>query len=93
MKYIIRLLIFSHTLICAREEILSLGALGSVHYVYDDQMLLHIDRFSPSKELMYRHSYTYNADGQVIIESLIGGLGDIIYSAPGTFESPYDLAP
>jgi len=25
----------------------------------------------------------------VIIESLIGGLGDIIYSAPGTFESPY----
>jgi len=43
MKYIIGLLILFHSLICAREHILSLGDFGSVHYIYDDQILLHID--------------------------------------------------
>ncbi|MEI8301241.1 MAG: RHS repeat-associated core domain-containing protein [Chlamydiota bacterium] len=89
MKYTIGLLILLQSMVCAREHILSLGDLGSVHYIYDDQILLHIDRRSPSKELMYRHSYTYNADGLVIIESLIGDLGEIVYSESGIIESPY----
>jgi RHS repeat-associated protein len=91
MRYTIGLLIILQSLLCASEYILPLGNLGSVHYIYDDTTLLHIDRFSSSEELMYRHSYKYDADGSLISESLIGDLGEVIYSEPGIVKSPYHV--
>ena len=91
MRYTIGLLIILQSLLGASEYILPLGNLGSVHYFYNDKTLLHIDRFSSSEELMYRHSYNYDADGRLISERLIGDLGEVIYSEPGVIKSPYHI--
>jgi RHS repeat-associated protein len=89
MRYKIGFLIILKSLLCASEYVLPLGNLGSVHYVYDDKTLLHIDRVSSSEELIYRHSYNYDTDGKLVSESLIGDLGEIVYSEPGVVKSPY----
>lgn len=89
MRYIVGLLVLFRSLLCADEYIFPLGSLGSIHYVFDNKTLLHIDRFSSSEELMYRHSYKYDLDGKLISESLIGDLGEVVYSQSGIIKSPY----
>lgn len=74
-----------------KEYFLSLGDSGSVRYIYNDHILLHIERLSSSHEVMYRHSYVYDEKGFLIREKLIGDLGDVIYEKPGILRSPYHL--
>ncbi len=74
-----------------KEWVLSLGDMGSVRYIYDDNALLYVDRLSPSNEVMYRHSYVYNEQGVLIREDLIGNLGTLTHEKPGIVTSPYHL--
>ncbi|MBM3191651.1 MAG: RHS repeat-associated core domain-containing protein [Chlamydiae bacterium] len=89
MRHIIALMVIFQVFICTEEYRLSLGDFGSVHYLYEGKLLLHIDRCSSSQELMYRHSYHYDVNGQLVSETLIRGLGEIVYSKPGVVISPY----
>lgn len=74
----------------ADVSVLSLGNLGSIRYTSDDQHLLHIERLSPSDEVMYRHSYQYDGSGKLISEGLIGDLGDVFYDDT-VVRSPFSL--
>ena len=91
MKFKIGLLVLLQIILCAHEYTLPLGRFGSVQYVYEDGMLLHINRRSSSGELMYKHSYNYDANRRLISEGLIGDLGEIVYEGPGVQKSPYHL--
>ena len=73
----------------AGEQIVSLGALGSIRYVDDGTRLTHIDRLSGKGRVMYTHTYHYNENNQLVSEDLIGDLGTIIYSLPARARSPY----
>ena len=91
MKFAISLVLIFQVFLCAHEYVLPLGDLGSVHYVYDEHILLHINRLSSAGELMYTHSYNYDVNGQLISENLIGDLGELVYEGQGTVKSPYHL--
>ncbi|MEI8301492.1 MAG: RHS repeat-associated core domain-containing protein [Chlamydiota bacterium] len=89
MRHIVGLLIAFCSVVSAKEDTFSLGEAGSVHYVWDDEQLLYIERRSLEEDLIYRHSYHYNTEGYLVSESLIGDLGEIIYSKSGVITSPY----
>lgn len=93
MKFSIYLCLILHlTLLASKKEyFLSLENAGSVRYIFDDNIILHIERLSPSHEIMYRHSYVYDETGGLAREKLIGNLGDIVYEKPGIVKSPYHL--
>lgn len=54
---------------------------GTVHYIYENDRLVKIIRESTNEEILYTHTYTYNDQGYIISEDLIGNLGQIRYEA------------
>lgn len=54
---------------------------GTVHYIYDGNRIVQIIRKSPEGKVLYTHTYTYNDQGYVISEDLIGNVGQIQYGA------------
>lgn len=54
--------------------------LGSIEYLYDDALLKQVMRISNFGDILYTHSYSYNKEGKLISENLIGGLGQINYT-------------
>ncbi len=79
------------TSLCADLKELSLGELGSICYISDDSNLLHVERRMASGEVMYRHSYHYDESGKLVSESLIGDLGEIVYTGNGLIQTPFSL--
>ncbi len=79
MRFLVCLISCVSLLLCADEQILSLGEHGSVRYIYENEKLREIDRLSAENEVMYSHTYQYEEDGRLVSESLIGGLGEVIY--------------
>ena len=79
--------------LCAslKEYVLSLGSAGSVRYIYNHDILFHIDRVSSSNEVLYRHSYVYDEKGCLLKEKMIGDLGEILFEKPGVIKSPYHI--
>lgn len=75
---------------------MSLGDLGDISYSYENGDFSKITRTSATGEVLYVHTYEYNANGQLISESLISDLGKIIYNRDFqnrifSTESPYSL--
>lgn len=90
MKLLFRFLAFIPAFAFSHEYLLSLGEFGSIRYTYDDEHLLQVERLSPSENVMYTHVYRYGLEGNLISESLIGDLGEIVYE-DGIVRSPYSL--
>jgi|JI9StandDraft_1071089.scaffolds.fasta_scaffold52264_3 RHS repeat-associated protein len=90
MKFFVSFLILLPSLIFSQESLLSLAELGSVRYTYNNEYLSQVDRLSPMGEVLYTHAYEYDSNGNLLIEKLIGGLGEIIYKET-TIKSPYSL--
>ena len=89
MRFVISLLLLFQVTLFSHEYVISLGDLGSIHYLYENKVILHVDRLSPSGELIYRHSYNYD-NNRLISENLIGDLGEVVYEL-GIVKSPYHL--
>lgn len=59
---------------------LKMGSQGSVSYTYDPLFLRTISRISSEGNELYRHSYEeYDQDGNLVLENLIGDLGQITH--------------
>lgn len=54
---------------------------GTVNYIYDGNRIVQIIRKSLEGKVLYTHTYTYNEQGYVISEDLIGNVGQIQYEA------------
>ena len=54
---------------------------GTADYIYDGNRLVQIIRKSLEGKVLYTHTYTYNEQGYVISEDLIGNIGKIQYEA------------
>ena len=65
--------------------------MGSIRYICDDRHLLRIDRLCPLGKILYFHSYNYDENDRLVSESLIGGLGEIVYEENSSVRSPYHL--
>jgi len=85
------LFFFLPIFLLADEYTISLGALGSIRYTHEEGRMMQIDRLSRSDETLYTHYYGYDEMGRLISETLIGGLGKIIYESPTVSRSPYHL--
>jgi len=57
MKCIVGFLVTFGSWLYAGEYIISLGELGSIHYIYEDKSLVYVDRVSLSGQRLYRHTY------------------------------------
>ncbi len=90
MKYLLNILAIVSSALCADERILPLGNLGSVRYTYDDLHLNQVDRLSPSGKILYTHSYSWDHEGHLISESLIGDLGTAEYEDDFIIKSLYN---
>lgn len=89
MYTLLRLLLIIPVCLFAREEILNLGDLGCVRYDMQDERILKVTRISPEGDELYSHGYNYDEEGNLLSESLIGGLGEIVYHNDGSVSTPF----
>ena len=91
MKLWISFIFLFPAFLFTQEYVIKLGGMGSIRYILDNTTLLRIERLEPNGELLYAHTYNYDENGNLISESLIGGLGDIVYEKSGAVRSPYHV--
>ncbi|MFZ4773288.1 MAG: RHS repeat domain-containing protein [Chlamydiia bacterium] len=89
MRLCVTLLLVMQTWLYGEQYAVSIGDIGYVLYTYENSLLLKIDRFARSGKLIYSHSYSYDQNGRLIAENLIGNLGKVEYPSTGIIQSPY----
>jgi len=80
---------------CNRLIFLKMGTQGEVLYTYDPLYSRGVTRISPRGEILYTHTYeNYDWDGNLVSESLLGNLGQVIHATDlrgqkASISSPY----
>ncbi len=72
------------------------NTIGEIHYEYENTKLRKVIRISPSENISYSHQYSYDENGNLQNETLIGNLGQIHYQSnintlSVTITSPYSI--
>lgn len=74
---------------------LKLGPYGEITYTYDPLYMRKVERISPQGQILYTHTYNaYDENGDLLLEDLIGNLGQVSYShyprgQKASISSPY----
>ena len=79
------LLLFGETVVLNLEEH------GFIRYTIENNLTSSIERLTCDSEVLYSHTYTYDENGRLLEEQMIGNLGTIHYNEDGSSESPYSF--
>jgi RHS repeat-associated protein len=80
MKRVFYLLWLFPLLVFAEIDLISIDKNGSIQRIFEDGLLIRVERLSVNGEVRYFHEYVYDEKGMLIEEKLIGDLGSIYYS-------------